>query len=387
MTYTVHPAAAVFPAMNDADLKELANDIGEHGLHQPLILTHDESVLVDGRNRLRACEIAGVDFTTETLPEDYTDEQTIDYIVSANIRRRHLTAGQKAMLAAELEPMYAEAARERQREGGREHGRGQEEKVMANSPQPIPEETKSREQAAKAVGASGRSVSDAKALKQDAPDLAEQVSNGDMSLNEATKERKRRQPKPPPAPRGNRKPELLDAIRQRLEAGEVVNEEEMVALFGVSKGTVGSARSHVEGQIKAEAEAAPDYATAPMSAQAKVDAMVRRRTKELEKQFHTRLLAEMDQYRARCDANVATHKAKLDAETERERALRDEERERYKLGIEVQRAKGLITPADYDLIRSCLHPDSRLSVSDEKLATAFRVFNDSRIRTLLVKEK
>ena len=41
--------------------------------------------------------------------------------------------------------------------------------------------------------------------------------------------------------------------------------------------------------------------------------------------------------------------------------------------------KGIITRADYDVIRSCLHPDSRLSVSDSKLAKAFRIFNEAEI--------
>lgn len=48
--------------------------------------------------------------------------------------------------------------------------------------------------------------------------------------------------------------------------------------------------------------------------------------------------------------------------------------------------KGIWTPSEYETIRACLHPDSRLSVSDEKLATAFRLFNEERIKALLVKK-
>jgi hypothetical protein len=96
--------------------------------------------------------------------------------------------------------------------------------------------------------------------------------------------------------------------------------------------------------------------------------------------------AKFDQYKAQCDDNVAAFKAKLESEAQQARALRDDERRRYQEGIEVYRAKGLITPSDYTTILSCLHPDSRNSVSDEKLAAAFRLFNDSRLKTLLVKE-
>ena len=54
---TVHPLAAVFPMMTDDELQDLADDIREHGLLHPIVLDAD-GVLIDGRNRLRACEIA-----------------------------------------------------------------------------------------------------------------------------------------------------------------------------------------------------------------------------------------------------------------------------------------------------------------------------------------
>jgi hypothetical protein len=122
-----------------------------------------------------------------------------------------------------------------------------------------------------------------------------------------------------------------------------------------------------------------DWASLPGTVAQKMEAARRRIRRELEAEK----LAEFDQYRAQCDANVAAYKAKLDAAAQRERAMRDDERRRYQERIEVYR---LITPDEYNTIRSCLHPDSRASASDKKLATAFRLFNDSRIKTLLVKE-
>lgn len=41
--------------------------------------------------------------------------------------------------------------------------------------------------------------------------------------------------------------------------------------------------------------------------------------------------------------------------------------------------KGVFTAAQYRLIKACLHPDSRDSVSPERLAEAFRLFNESDI--------
>jgi len=135
-----------------------------------------------------------------------------------------------------------------------------------------------------------------------------------------------------------------------------------------------------------ETTAPIDWNTAPGTAKQKIESATRRIRKELQKEFRTRLLAELDQHRAKLNADYAAHKAAYDAQNAKINALRDEERLRYQLGIEVDRAKGLIALADYKLMLSCLHPDSRASASDEKLAKAFRLFNDERIKTLLVKE-
>lgn len=138
----------------------------------------------------------------------------------------------------------------------------------------------------------------------------------------------------------------------------------------------------------AVAEATPiDFNTIPGNQREKLEKAKSTIRKQLEREFRTRLLAEVDQHRAKLDQDFAEYKAKIDVENQREMVLRLEERRRYQEGIEVYRAKGLITPDEYNVIRSCLHPDSRKSVTDEKLAAAFRLFNDSRIKTLLVKER
>lgn len=186
--YEVHPAANLFPLIEGPEFDELVQDIKTKGLRQPIILTHDRTVLVDGRNRYRACDAAGVDPVFETLSERYTEQMILDLIVSENIRRRHLSPGQLAMLAADLEPMYAMPM-------GPKNSRGSIESV-APGPQ-----TKARDLAGAAVGASGRSTSRAKFVQEAAPDLAARVRAGEIDLKPAEKEaraRLRAQPRPEP---------------------------------------------------------------------------------------------------------------------------------------------------------------------------------------------
>lgn len=200
--YIVHPAADVFPLLDSEELKELAEDIKVNGLKDPIVVNHDGTVLIDGRNRLRACEIANAEVTVKKLGSHYSEKQILDFIVSANIRRRQLNPGQKAMVALELEPMYTAAAKEKERQ--RKSG----EATVADLRQSSEREAKSVEQAAKVVGASGRGVSQAKAVQRDAPDLAEKVKTGQMALDAADRERKRREAAKPkitdPAPKPSR---------------------------------------------------------------------------------------------------------------------------------------------------------------------------------------
>lgn len=97
--YPVHPYADVFPMLNEAELNELADDIADNGLNEPLVLQRIEGVetLIDGRNRRAACAIAGVVPAVRWLDES-VDARA--YIWSTNGTRRHLTAGQRAMTYA-----------------------------------------------------------------------------------------------------------------------------------------------------------------------------------------------------------------------------------------------------------------------------------------------
>jgi ParB-like chromosome segregation protein Spo0J len=108
----VHPAAEIFPLLAGKEAADLAADIKANGLKEPIVLTADR-LLLDGRNRLAACNATGTEPRFETWDGVGSP---VDYVVSKNLRRRHLDVGQRAMIAVDLIPLYEEEARERQRD-------------------------------------------------------------------------------------------------------------------------------------------------------------------------------------------------------------------------------------------------------------------------------
>jgi hypothetical protein len=64
LKYPVHPLCAVYPDYTPEALVELAGDVVAHSLRDPVTFTPDGRLL-DGKNRVRACELAGVEITAD----------------------------------------------------------------------------------------------------------------------------------------------------------------------------------------------------------------------------------------------------------------------------------------------------------------------------------
>jgi ParB-like chromosome segregation protein Spo0J len=93
----IHEAAALFPEMEDEEVRELAEDMKRNGQLVPILVTRDRHLL-DGRNRLRATTIADI----EPKFVEYQGDDPIGAVIAMNIRRRHLTSKQKRELIEKL---------------------------------------------------------------------------------------------------------------------------------------------------------------------------------------------------------------------------------------------------------------------------------------------
>lgn len=98
-----HEVANVFPLMDDDALATLAADIAANGLREP-IWRHADGRVIDGRNRLIACERVGVEATSRTWDGNGS---LLAFVISLNLHRRHLNASQRGMIAAEIAKLPA----------------------------------------------------------------------------------------------------------------------------------------------------------------------------------------------------------------------------------------------------------------------------------------
>jgi len=125
----VHPAADLFPMIADEELESLAKDIAENGIRQGVVLWTSTrmpvqtaaaargALLLDGRNRLAAAVLAyrsDPDRLAEMLDDAlYVNPENSarliggeidpwDFVVSANICRRHLSVDDRRRIAEEL---------------------------------------------------------------------------------------------------------------------------------------------------------------------------------------------------------------------------------------------------------------------------------------------
>jgi protein gp37 len=177
-----------------------------------------DGTLLDGRNRLVACYRTN----QEVVLEQYEGDDPVQFSLSANLHRRHLNAGQRAVVALKVRELLQPAAKERQGERTdlkpspanfpadlRESAqpispqlnlgqRAFEAAAVADEMRTQEADRKRREretaaQAAKAVGASPRAVEQAARVAKVAPDLLPQVQAGTMALDKAHREAQQRQ--------------------------------------------------------------------------------------------------------------------------------------------------------------------------------------------------
>jgi ParB-like chromosome segregation protein Spo0J len=201
------------PAMKDKEYKELVEDIRINKLQNWIVLyrvagrdgcNSDTHQILDGCHRYRACLEAEV----EPRFVEFLGDDPAAYVIAQNLRRRHLTASQKAMAASKLTPVIEamrKAARKRQQSGkgaDGSGGRGKKKTLASNDAKVSGREGRTAAKVAKEVGVSEASLQRATALRVvGTPEDIQAVEEGAASVGQKLAEvRKRNAPEEPLEP-------------------------------------------------------------------------------------------------------------------------------------------------------------------------------------------
>jgi N6-adenosine-specific RNA methylase IME4/ParB-like chromosome segregation protein Spo0J len=154
-----HQLAELFPLLEGEEFDALVSDIKSNGQREPIVLF--EGKILDGRNRYRAC------LRTQIKPifKNYRDNDPLAFVISLNLKRRHLNESQRAWVASKIANLP----------------RGGQSEEPAN----LPVSPKvAQADAATLLNVSPRSIRSAAAIRDLAePEIQRAVEQGLLSLN------------------------------------------------------------------------------------------------------------------------------------------------------------------------------------------------------------
>lgn len=169
------------PPLQPEEFSQLEENIVQYGCREPLVVWNN--FIVDGHNRYEICTKHNIPFKTKE--EQFESEQdAIIFIIKNQLGRRNISAYQRAVLALEFEDIFSEKAKENLSLTG-----GDKKSGLQNSAKPIIEQVDTRKEVAKLANLSHDTIMKVKKIQEKAtPEMKEQLTNKDKSINEVFKE-------------------------------------------------------------------------------------------------------------------------------------------------------------------------------------------------------
>lgn len=168
----------LIPPLTNDELNLLESSCLTEGIREP-ILTWD-GFIIDGHNRYNIAKKHNLQY--KTAEKVFDNEQVVkEWMILNQFGRRNLNNYQRSMLVLELEEMFREKAKEKQKKSGGA--------VPLKSAEP-PIET--RQELAKVANVGKDTIDKVKNIKKKAsPEIKEKLTTGEMSINQAHKEIKK----------------------------------------------------------------------------------------------------------------------------------------------------------------------------------------------------
>ena len=215
---------SLIPPLTTDDRQRLEASIKAEGCRDPLVLWGD--ILVDGHNRYDICKAHNIPF--QTVSKDFNDRnEAMLWMINNQLARRNLSTADRIILAQKQKPILESIAKEKQRQAGRENGRGMTEIACVKSDSSYSQEKPKRktsakkkrapqvrEQIAKAAGVSTGTVTKFETVQEEEPELVEVIRNKVISIDAAYNQVKEKRRAEKEAKREEQRQENAEKIKE-----------------------------------------------------------------------------------------------------------------------------------------------------------------------------
>lgn len=230
----------IFPLMSTEESDHVRLDIEKYGYDKSYPIVLYQGKILDGYNRYQICEILGV--TPLFVEFDGTDLKAMEFIMRSN-SRRNLTSSQRAVIAAEAQPIMeaiAAAVKKEKAEKlvGNQNASAEKQLVELVPPTVYPKRDntkRSSEKLAKQFHTNSKYVAKAIEIKNNKPEIFELVKNQELSIPDVIR---------------SEKIETLESQKKRTEAmsmrGETIKASSETSLMDDKSGLVEPSKCSTE---------------------------------------------------------------------------------------------------------------------------------------------
>lgn len=179
----INPAfEKLIPSLSTEEFEQLEKNILAEGIRDSLVTW--KGFLLDGHNRYKIAQRHSIHFKTNEIVFENEDKAK-EWIIFNQFGRRNLSNYQRSVLALELEELFREKAKEKQKEAG---GALRQKSAKAV--------VETRNELAKIASVSHDTIAKVKKIEAKAtPEVKDKVQKGHISINEAYKEVKKEERK------------------------------------------------------------------------------------------------------------------------------------------------------------------------------------------------
>jgi N6-adenosine-specific RNA methylase IME4 len=204
----------LIPPLTKEEFKQLEDNCMKDGIREKIITWN--GFIIDGHNRFEIATKWGLDYQTESKRFD-SENDVKEWMINNQFGRRNLSNYQRSVLALELESVFSERAKEKQKGG-------QGGILLSQKSDEAKQEVSTKKELAKVANVSHDTIAKVKKIEAVAtPEVKAQLSTGEVSINQVYQDIKKEE----------KKAERIELIEQQIEDIEQGLLPELEGLFDV----------------------------------------------------------------------------------------------------------------------------------------------------------